>query len=84
MWMGTELFAPQDEPHEEDVGEQATAEDDDVPDAHVTGTIHQPEPKSSNKRLAADTRGHVRKEKPSPGRVGTPEQVCLSSDWCVQ
>ena len=30
---GTELFAPQDEPHEEDVGEQATAEDEEEQDS---------------------------------------------------
>ena len=30
---GTELFAPQDEPLEEDVGEQATAEDEEEQDS---------------------------------------------------
>ena len=30
---GTELFAPQDEPHEEDVGEQATAEEEEEQDS---------------------------------------------------
>ena len=30
---GTELFAPQDEPHEEDVGEQATAEEQEEQDS---------------------------------------------------
>ena len=64
---GTELFAPQDEPHEEDVGEQATAEDEEEQDSGewVAEEEHEEDEEApateaggsegSNERVSADS-----------------------------